>query len=166
MTISFDIQAEAGDVYRVILSSGDDAFFADGDIRAILGDAVEIVEIDLERISGTNPTTMTTLRYIAEGIGRCFMQNDKAILYYYCDELSEVFMSPRHLDLWPQEYRSHLFSLMFQRYVSTVSNNDITDITIVINQDNRPLFMHLISRTKHARYIEILKDYISQNYGK
>lgn len=166
MTFSFVVIDESGDTFRVILSSGDDAFFADSEIRKILGESVEIVEIDLERVSGSKPASLKTLKSIAEGIGRCFVQNEKAILYYYCDELSEAFMSSRKADFWPQEYRSQLFSLLFQRYVASFGGQEITDLTIVLNQGDRPLFMHLISRMKHAQYIEIIKQYITKNYGK
>ena len=128
MVVSFDIEAETGDCYRVILSSGEDAFFAGQWINDLFNNEIEIVEIDLERLSGNNATSLNTLKLIADGIGNCFRQNDKAILYYYCDDLMDVPKSQRKNDMWPQEYRSQLFGLMFKRFVSQHETEDIKDI--------------------------------------
>ena len=166
MKVSFCIKAETGDEYLVSLLSGDDAFFATNDVAFSLGDEIEIVEIDLARVSGSNPTTAHTLSLISEGIARYFSMNEKAVLYYYCEDMADVPKSSRKEDMWPQEYRSHLFSLMFQRYLLNHGIQDIIDVTIVIEQGTRPLFMHLISRKEHSHYIERIKTYIIDNYGK
>lgn len=166
MKVSFSVKAETGDEYLVSLSSGDDAFFATDDVALNIGEEIEIVEIDLERLSGNNPTTTHTLSLITEGIARYFSMNEKAVLYYYCEDMVDVPKSSRKDDMWPQEYRSHLFSLMFQRYLLKHGIVDVIDITLVIEQGNRPLYMHLISRKEHIRYIEKLKAYIVDNYGK
>lgn len=166
MKVSFCVKAETGDEYLVSLLSGDDAFFATNDVASNIGNEIEIVEIDLDRISGNNPTTPHTLSLITEGIARHFSMNEKAILYYYCEDMSEVPKSTRKDDMWPQEYRSQLFSLMFQRYLLNHGVQDVIDVTLVIKQDFRPIFMHLISRKEHSHYIERFKAYIIDNYGK
>lgn len=126
------------------------------------------MEIDLERISGTNPASMRTLGKIAEGIAHCFEQNEKAILYYFCDDMNEIPVIGRGKEtMWPQEYRSALFSKMFQRHVTRNQHAvDIVDVAVVINQGGRPLYMHLIARVCHSKYIDKLKEYISDNYAK
>lgn len=166
MRITFQVTSESNDVYQVTLSSGEDAFFATKDVCEQFCDEVEIVEIDLERISGDNPTTAQTLALISEGIARYFSMNEKAVLYYYCDDLAEVPKSDRKQEIWPQEYRSQLFSLMFQRYLLKHNIIDVIDVTLMIEQDVRPIFMHLIARKKHSHYLEIIKSYIIDNYGK
>ena len=168
MVVSFDVIAEEGDVFRVLLSGGEDAFFATPDVCAVLGPNVEIIEIDLERVSGTNPASLRTLGKISEGIFRCFEQNDKAILYYFCDDLNDIPIIGRGKeDMWPQEYRSQLFSKMFQRYSLQNKNLiDAVDVVVVINEEIRPLFMHFIARAQHAHYIDILKKFVTDNYGK
>lgn len=55
---------------------------------------------------------------------------------------------------------------MFQRYLLNHGVQDVIDVTLVIKQDFRPIFMHLISRKEHSHYIERLKAYIIDNYGK
>lgn len=52
MLISFDVQNDFGDVFRVSLSSGEDAYFATSDVIRDCDIDIEIVEIDLERIQG------------------------------------------------------------------------------------------------------------------
>lgn len=166
MLISFDVQNDFGDVFRVSLSSGEDAYFATSDVIRDCDIDIEIVEIDLERIQGEHKADLRTLEIIADGIGRCFFQNTKAVLYYYCDEQELPVVSARHTTVWPQEYRSQLFSKMFQRYTQKENTTDIIDLTVQIMQSERPIFMHIIARECHRSYLEVLKNYIIQNYGK
>lgn len=168
MVISFEINSGTEDSYRIILSSGEDAFFAQPDIIKELGNEVELVEIDLERTRGNNPTSIQTLYKIAEGIAKLFQQNEKAILYYYCDDLAEIpYVGSKHSSMWPQEYRSELFGRMFQRQVQLLSIQDeLQDITVVIHQGDRPLYVHIIARKIHTQYIDVVKKYLTDNYGK
>lgn len=164
MRLFFDVESDSSDLFRIILSSGDDAFFVQEELFGVVGNEVEIVEIDLERIRGNNQANIKTLSLIAEGIATCFMQNKKAVLYYYCDDLSEVPGQSKTHILSPQEYRSRLFANMFRRFFK--ANEDIRDIEIVINQGDRPLFMHIIARACHMPVVERLKDFVISNYGK
>lgn len=166
MVVSFEVCTDSNDTFRVVLSSGKDAFFTAAE--AIPHSEIEIVEIDLERISGTRPATLKTLMKIAEGIADFFNQDDHVILYYYCDDTSDIPSgSSRHTDIWPQEYRSQLFSRMFQRQVVRHAlEEDIVDVIIRIQQGDRPVIMHLIARAKHKHYVETLQAYIMHNYGK
>lgn len=166
MVVSFDVRTASNDVFRVSLSSGKDAFFATDDVMHESALDVEIIEIDLERIEGHHSADIRTLRAIADGIGRCFNQNSKAVLYYYCDELDLPIISRHHKGEWPQEYRSQLFSRMFQRYATEAGVLDVIDMTVEIMQGDRPVFMHLIARECHRSSLEILKNYIITNYGK
>lgn len=98
----FRVESPEGDIYQVTLSSGVDAFFATKDVCNELSDKFEIIEIDLDRISGDHPTTPYTLSLVAEGIGNYFLQNNKAILYYYCDDMADVPKSERKYEMLPQ----------------------------------------------------------------
>lgn len=166
MVISFDVKTETNDIFRVSLSSGEDAFFSSNDLMHEVSLDVEIIEIDLERIKGNNSADIRALKVIADEIGRCFSQNHKAILYYYCDEMELPIVSKHHEYEWPQEYRSQLFSRMFQRYAQKAGVFDIIDMTIEIMQGDRPIVMHLIARECHRSCLDILKTYIIDNYGK
>lgn len=166
MIVSFDVNSERDDVFRVVLSSGKDAFFAADDVVPF--SEIEIVEIDLERVRGVHPASIKVLTKIADGIANFFLQDERAVLYYYCDDAMDIPSgSSRHEDIWPQEYRSQLFSRMFQRHMSHhPQEEEIVDVTIQIMQGDRPILMHLISRAEHMRQVEMVKDYIMQNYGK
>jgi len=166
MRFSYEIEANLVDVYRVSLTSGEDAFFDTADVELLLNKDIEIVEIDLERINGTGKTSLRILEQIADGIANFIRQNSKSMLYYYCDDLSEIPFSGRNRDISPQEYRSRIFSLMFNRYTSKYKDLDLFDITIEINEDGRPLFMHLIAGRQYSDYVETVSRYILNNYGK
>lgn len=92
------------------------------------------MKVSFNVTSGDNPTTIQTLSLISEGIGRTFLMNPKAVLYYYCDDLAEVPKSYRKDYMWPQEYRSHLFSIMFQRFMIKHNALDIIDVTLMIEE--------------------------------
>ncbi|GEM_PF-1273665 len=165
MRITFKVESAEG-VYLVSLSSGQDAFFSSNNISETFSKKVEIIEVDLKRVSGNLPTSLHTLSLISEGIGRYFISNDKAVLYYYCDDLADVPKSNRKSEVWPQEYRSQLFSMMFQRFLIKHDMVDVIDLTVMIEQGDRPLYMHLIARKEHSIFIEEIKRYIIENYGK
>ena len=47
-------------------------------------------------------------------IVRDFLNDNKIVLYYYCDHSSDdIFISERHETMSPQEFRSNLFSSIF-----------------------------------------------------
>lgn len=166
MRFSFEVTSELGDLYAIHLTSGEDGFFVRQQIASLIDEPIEIVEIDLERLSGNNSASMKTLQAIVTGIARFFRQNDRAVLYYYCDELDVEQMRKNKKDMWPQEYRSHLFEMLFQRYCQQHQELDILDTKIVIYQSDRPLYMHIIARAEHSGYLAVIRDYIVSNYGK
>lgn len=165
MRISFDILTTSKDSYRVILSSGKDAFFATTDFVSLIDIDIDIVEIDLERLSGNKPTELKTLRLITTKIIKFIKQNKKTVLYYYCDDMSEIVGVTKEI-LWPQEYRNRLFSLLFERFCKNIPDLELKDVTIQINQVGRPLFMHLITRLEYVPILEKIRNFLLDNYGK
>lgn len=166
MRISSDFTSESGDIYRVILSSGEDTFFVGDDVRDLVGSNIEIVEVDLERISGNSKTTPSVLYKIADLIGSFMEQDNDCVLYFFCDDISPIPQIKAHRNIWPQEYRSRLFSSMFEHYTLQHKNLSATDITIVIDAVGRPIYMHLIAREKHLPFVDTIKQYVMNNYGK
>ena len=166
MRISSDLTSENGDTYRVVLSSGEDTFFVGDAVRAFIGSEIEIIEVDLERISGTTRTSPSILYKIADLIGSFMEQDPDCVLYFYCDDIALLPKDATQKNIWPQEYRSRLFSRMFEHYSMQHTSLSAENIPIVIDAVGRPIYMHLIARTEHLTYIDTIKKYVINNYGK
>lgn len=161
MKISASITVEDGDQYRVVLNSLE----LPHDLKSLLDGSVEIVEVTLYRMKGMHYTSLKTLTKITSVIANAFLENPNAILYFYCDDLT---MLPSVKDaMTPQEYRSRLFSALFDRYVTKHNISDIFNFPIKINDvEGTPMYIHLFARDCHRRYVEIIGKDLIDNYSK
>ncbi len=154
MDISISVYSSQGDEYRVKLSS---FINLPESILEILDDKVEIIDVTLERISGNRITNVKILSKISNIIADLFEDNENLILYFYCDDVHDI--DRRNQNMSPQEYRSRLFSYMIDRYL--ISNN----ITNIVNTPIRieigdGIFIHLISRSSHSKYVKSIQSEI------
>ena len=65
-----------------------------------------------------------------------------------------------------QEYRSRLFSYMFDSYMESHQVSGFSNTPIIINGDGYRLFMHLIARSKHQSIVDVIKDDVLEGWGK
>lgn len=159
MDLSFDIHNDKGDQVRVALS-----YYDNECLQAFTNDPLTLTlifyDVTLVRISGTETIGFKTLKAICDVLFRFMNENDTAILCFYCDDLTDV---PRHhMEITPQEYRSRLFSRMFDMYVST---NDITGIInyrIKIEDVANPRFAHFITPEKYLPAVKLLGEIIME----
>lgn len=163
MNLSFSYKTEKGDVYRISLENIPTELLSE-EVREELGGNVEIVEVILDRLYGDNITDRKTLSLISEKIGRIFIESPNLILYYFCDDLHSV--PNQRSSITPQEYRSRLFSAMFERFVKQRELKGVSDSQIYIDAVGWDIYLHLIYRDEHSDYIELLKNYIAENYTK
>lgn len=159
MDISFDINNDKGDQIRVALS-----YYDTESLQAFTDDPLTLTlvfyDVTLVRISGEDAVGVKTLKAICDVLFRFLNDNDTAVLCFYCDDLTDV--ARHHTELTPQEYRSRLFSRMFDMYVKT---NDITEIVnygIKIEDDNTPRFAHFITPKKYLYAVKLLGNIIME----
>ncbi len=159
MDISFDIYNDKGDQVRVALSYYDTEI-----LQAFTNDSLTLTlvfyDVTLVRISGNQTLGIQTLQAISDVLFRFMSENDNVVLCFYCDDLTDVVR--HHKELTPQEYRSRLFSRMFDKYVQA---NDITDIVnygIRIEDNNSPRFAHFITPVKYLSAVKILGEIIME----
>ena len=113
------ISSSKGDIYQVSLSSKNGGLIADDVRQSLSTEGIIVVDVELNRVQGLNPTTNAVLAKIGEKIADVFMANPNVIICYFCDFLSELpYTNKKHKKMSVQEYRSILFSQMFDRYVS------------------------------------------------
>ena len=164
MKLTFSLRYGQTDEYLIRLSSVDLKDFLSAEVAESISRRVEVVEIGLERIRGDRISNIRILMQIAEIIAHFFVQNDNVILYFFCDDLNDV--ERRDMDISPQEFRSVLFSRMFERYAMAHGLYDIENTTICIDSSGWKNFIHFISRDGHKNLIDLLRADINNNYGK
>ena len=75
-------------------------------------------------------------------------------------------MKGANKDLSVQEYRSTLFSHMFDTYMYSHQVFGITNTPIIIKVEGYAQFMHLIARTRHQGLVNLIKDDVIKGWGK
>lgn len=80
---------------------------------------------------------------------RDFLNENKVVLYYYCDHSSDdIFISERHVDMPPQKFRSNLFSSIFnfidvsyfvkdQIIIGDEDSNDAHYISLITKEEDK-----------------------------
>lgn len=139
-------RSSTGDVYYITLSE-DHGVFSSETID-MLND-VEVVNIELRRLAGKNVTGQEVLTAIASTIAEFFIENENAILCYYCDFIDPIPHTYKN-SMPPQEYRSRLFDKMFQRYSKRHGIADIRLSVVEINGINEKYYFHVIYRETHS----------------
>lgn len=155
MDISFDIHNNEGDHLRVALSYYDietlSLFTSDPSTLCLT-----FYDITLIRMAGTNYVGYRVLSTVSDILARFLDENPDAVLCYYCDDKTDIKTS--HNSFLPQEYRSKLFSRMFDSYMKSHSRNDFIDHTIEVYVDGQPKFAHFICRSEHIYSVSIIGD--------
>ncbi|MBO7433305.1 MAG: hypothetical protein J6U13_06075 [Salinivirgaceae bacterium] len=159
--------------YRVSLTSVNQEALPDH-IRAVLADEnIDVSELMIERVSGKSATGQDVLHDITGWVAELFFANPNLIVYYSCDDMTPI---PRrnkrggNRNMPVNEYRSKLFTRIFDTYMASHQVTGVTNTPIRIdNYENGigySLFFHFIARNIHNNVVEILKDNIVEVSGK
>ena len=161
MKYSFVFQSESGDSLLVDLRPlgseySKDLHLADSD--------VEVYQVVLDREKGSSVVDLGILRKITDFIAKVFFENPNLILYYVCDDINEIPNSNH--DISSQEYRSRLFSYMFNRYVKENGIYDIVDTPIVFpDAVGNNQYVHIISYEKYLRSVDDIVKFVIDGYA-
>ena len=159
MDISFDIYYDKGDHIWVVLSYYDTeylhAFTSDPLTQTLL-----FYDVTFVRISGNKMVGVKMLKAICDVLFRFMNDNETTVLCFYCDDLTDV--SRHNRELTPQEYRSRLFSRMFDIYVHSNGITDIVNYGIKIESGDKPRFAHFITPEKYLPAIKLLGNVIME----
>lgn len=162
-----------GSEYRIILSPVRLDVLSDEICSIVTEKKVDISELIIERISGNNTTEQEVLHDITGWVADMFATNPNLIIYYSCDDMMPIPSRNTNSDngsLPVNEYRSRLFSHIFDSYMASHQVTGVTNTPIRLdNYENGmgySIFLHLIARDKHADVVELLKDNILEVSGK
>ncbi|MCD8387385.1 MAG: hypothetical protein LUD17_10920 [Bacteroidales bacterium] len=160
MDISFEIRNEKDDIICVVLSYYDALSL--GSITtnpAIL--SLNIYDVTLWRKSGSGNVGHKVLNAVCKKLMEIIKQSNDTIFCFVCDFSTDV--PRRHRDMSPQEYRSNLFTRMFESFAR---HNDVYDLVNDVNiyEDNgEKRYFHFICSLKYLNEIHTLRDILMES---
>ncbi|HAT81658.1 MAG TPA: hypothetical protein DCS17_09950 [Flavobacterium sp.] len=122
---------------------------------------IHIMDVSLILMSdGVEKNSTKTLLFFSKCINEYLLKND-VILYYYCDTAEIQMRSNRNKKMLPQEFRSKLFSAMFDQKNFEYYILKAIKVSDPTNGDH---YVSLISHIKNTRTIEqIEQDILKYN---
>ncbi len=149
MDLSFDIKNTEGDQIMVALS-----YYDAETIRMFSTDPKTLTlifyDVTLVRKKGDGYVGHKMLYAISDTLAKFLNENEDAVLCFYCDSGTDIKRS--HSNLLPQEYRSALFSRMFEWYTKSHSISGFINHRVKIEDRERAentQFAHFICRECH-----------------
>lgn len=159
MDISFDIQSTKGDHLRVALS-----YYDKESLQTFTEDPLVLTlvfyDVTLVRMSGNGIVGIKALKAVCDILYRFMKENETAVLCFYCDDLTDV--ARRHSYLTPQEYRSQLFSRMFDMHIRSNKNENLINYQVKLNSGGDTRFAHFIAAEKHLSAVKLLAGLIME----
>lgn len=169
MNFSFNIQTKEGDEYSIAVTDADITTLSEDIQKRLLEHKLQIGEIIICRNKGNKCTGSKVLHKIANELANLFAENQNLILYYFCDDINPIpnrNSKGQNKNLSPQEYRSKLFSELFDRYINSHQVTGITDHIIILDGVGYKEFVHLIARSSHEEIVSALYNDIYAGWGK
>lgn len=153
MDLSFDIMNTEGDHIMVALSYYDyetvKVFTSD-----LLTQTLVFYDVTLVRKAGKGYVGYKMLFAVSDTLARFMDENEDAVLCFYCDADTDVRRN--HGNMLPQEYRSRLFSRMFEMYVKSHKKSGFINHRVEIedpDNSNHRQYAHFICRKEHEHAV-------------
>lgn len=169
MNYSFSISTRQGDEYRIMFIDADISVLAENVQQTIIEQGIDISEIMIDRVRGGESTAQEVLHAITGRVADLLAENENLVIYYSCDDMNPIpsrNMKGANKELSVQEYRSTLFSHIFDSYMYSHQVSGFANTPIIINGEGYKQFMHLIARAKHQVIVELIKDDVIEGWGK
>ncbi len=169
VTNSIILNLSSGDEYRIMLVDAPTEYLSEGIRNLIYENSVDIKEIIIERIHGGHVTNQRVLHQISNWLAECFIENPNMVLFYQCDDMNPIPSrneNSSHKRMPVQEYRSRLFSRLFNTYVSSHHIHDVINYPIRIDGEGYSYFMHIIARLQHTKVVECIGADVLEGFGK
>ena len=172
METSYSI-VQKGSEYRILLAPVNLKVLSEPLIRMLSEKNIDVSELMIERISGETTTEQAVLHDITGWIADMFATHPNLIIYYSCDDMTPIpsrNTNSDNRDLPVNEYRSRLFTHIFDTYMASHQVSGVTNTPIRLdnyeNGTGYSLFFHLIAREKHSEIVDLLTNEIREISGK
>lgn len=162
-----------GSEYRIILNPVNLDILSDKLRKQLTERSIDISELIIDRISGDSTTEQNVLHDITGWVADMFASNHNLIIYYSCDDMMPIpsrNKSSGNRDLPVNEYRSRLFSHIFDTYMASHQVSGVSNMPVrldnYIDGYGYSIFLHFIARDKDIDIVELLKEEILEVSGK
>ena len=159
----YAITSDSGDEYKLQFSTDRSGIIADAILDHLNSNGIEVVEIGLGRVKGLNVTSHHVLSQIEECIADLMQRHQNVLLSFFCDFIHIV---PSQKTIPVQEYRSRLFSAMFNRYVTRHHLVGFCNHVVAIEGVAETFYFHVIYRKEHEAYAEMIAEGHQKDFGK
>ena len=126
----------------------------------------EVCDVVLARQSDYDGVDRSALKLISHMLFDFLQQNPDNIIYFYCDDFNDLPRSRHNQILSPQEYRSRLFSALFDDEINKHGKDEYIDDVIEFEVDDMKRFIHLIYGKSNSEKAQILKDALTELCAK
>lgn len=164
MTEVYSFVSESGDEYKLQFTTDRSGIIADEILDCINSEGIDVAEIGLGRVRGGNVTGTKILSLIEECIADFMQRHENVVLSFFCDFINFLPATKKNMPV--QEYRSKLFSLMFERYASQHNLVNFTNKVVEIDGVAEDFYFHVISRKEHMKYAEMIAEGHRRDFGK
>lgn len=159
-------EVSVGDnIFLFDISELDDKYLSSDTLRDIRSVA-ELYSINLERVVGRAPVKPAEFSVLVRRVELFLQAHPKAILCFYCDFLNEIpSIRKTRSAITVQEYRSRLFTALFDRYRR--HHNCCPYIQSVITVEGEEnYYIHIIALSNLSFVIEKISKDLQDAYGK
>lgn len=166
--VLYKFKNSEGDEFRLRLVSDSRQFLSEEISSLVEKEDFELWGIYLERLGNAQKVTpMRLLNKISHLIATFFIGHPKSILYYQCDDISDVPMSynKKKSGLLVQAYRNRLFTTLFEK-VSRKLSVAVVDTPIYIDACGNDIYIHLMSREIHVDMAKKISTDIHEGFDK
>ena len=122
--------------------------------------ALKIVEDNNTKYLKKSINFYSDLNTIASYIHDFLESNKNVILYFFCDNKA-VYYNDKNKSVSCQEFRSALFSSMFQRFCKTNNSNNYYNFVIEIKGIDETYYTHLIYDEIHSEKTNKISELLS-----
>ena len=162
--VSTYIKSSKGDELQINLLPLDGRYISQ-EVRDLINGKIEVLMVELDRIKGQAPVGHLVLSQIEQIVAKVFADKRNTLLCFLCDFLSPVPQTRKTIPC--QEYRSRLFTKMFERYISKHAiEEEVIQTVIAINGIRDTYYIHLIARREHMQYVQIISEDIKIGFSK
>ena len=160
----YTIRSKEGDEYKLQFTTNRSGVIANVILDRLESQGVFVVEIGLERTKGLNSTNHRVLAQIEQCIADVMLRNPNVMLTFFCDFIS--MLPSMKKDISVQEYRSRLFSRMFERYVTQHQIVDVFNRVTIVEGVAENYYFHIIARKHHLVFADMISEGIQKDFGK
>lgn len=166
--LTYTLYNSEGDKFFLRLVSEGSQFLSEEMVSYLHEHDFELYGIYLERLGVAQKVApIRLLNKISQLIASFFIGHPNAILFYQCDDISEVPMSlsKKNQGTPVQEYRNRLFTKLFEKHARKLSVS-VVDTPIYIDACGNEVFIHLISRNIHTDFALAISKDIHKGFDK